>query len=263
MPHDHDDFFVGYLPVPARQRRFNRWIVRSLMVIVVATAALVAAMQRDPGDATWDPDEDITVRGLLLREPYPMLRLRVGRNRIATVPIVGEGKLSAAAVTAPHVGKLVELRCSILQRGQEPQERWMIELKSTADAVTPLSPSERSDLDKLPLPAAGPGKPVQLVGEIIDPKCYLGAMKPGDGKTHKACAILCLRGGIPPMFVTHDRGRPRYVMLTDANGAALTGAALERLLPFVGDRVRIEGVEATVADVAWLRIDDHAVTRLD
>ena len=28
-----------------------------------------------------------------------------------------------------------------------------------------------------------------------------GAMKPGDGKTHKGCAALCLRGGIPPALM--------------------------------------------------------------
>ena len=40
-----------------------------------------------------------------------------------------------------------------------------------------------------------------LRGEIVDSKCYLGAMKPGDQKTHKACATLCIRGGIPPVLV--------------------------------------------------------------
>lgn len=44
--------------------------------------------------------------------------------------------------------------------------------------------------------------PVTLDGELVDSKCYLGTMKPGDGKTHKSCAILCLRGGIPPLFVS-------------------------------------------------------------
>jgi hypothetical protein len=57
---------------------------------------------------------------------------------------------------------------------------------------------------------------VTLVGEVIDPKCHLGAMKPGGGRTHKGCAVLCLRGGVPPMFVSPGTdGRPVYHLLTD------------------------------------------------
>lgn len=44
----------------------------------------------------------------------------------------------------------------------------------------------------------------QLHGEIVDPKCFFGAMKPGEGKIHKSCAIRCLSGGIPPVLVAED-----------------------------------------------------------
>jgi len=40
----------------------------------------------------------------------------------------------------------------------------------------------------------------KLRGEIIDPKCFFGVMKPGSGKTHKSCAARCLSGGIPAVF---------------------------------------------------------------
>jgi hypothetical protein len=33
--------------------------------------------------------------------------------------------------------------------------------------------------------------PVELTGEIVDSKCFLGVMVPGSGKTHKECASLC------------------------------------------------------------------------
>ena len=52
-----------------------------------------------------------------------------------------------------------------------------------------------------------PSEPVplgrwKLTGEICDGKCYAGAMRPGRGLAHKACADLCLTGGIPPVFVS-------------------------------------------------------------
>src|SRR5690349_19376703 len=62
-------------------------------------------------------------------------------------------------------------------------------------------------------------EPVSLRGEIVDSKCFLGAMRPGNGKTHKACAMLCIAGGVPPMFVTRDSaGREEYYLLAGPDG---------------------------------------------
>jgi hypothetical protein len=36
-----------------------------------------------------------------------------------------------------------------------------------------------------------------LIGEIVDTKCFLGVMNPGEGKVPRECAALCLSGGIP------------------------------------------------------------------
>ena len=41
--------------------------------------------------------------------------------------------------------------------------------------------------------------------EIVDSKCFLGVMTPGAGRTHSACASLCLRGGIPPALLSCAR----------------------------------------------------------
>jgi hypothetical protein len=43
-----------------------------------------------------------------------------------------------------------------------------------------------------------------LVGEIVDSKCYLGIMNPGETNPHRECAALCIRGGIPPLIIAHD-----------------------------------------------------------
>ena len=51
------------------------------------------------------------------------------------------------------------------------------------------------------------GGPVTVSGEIVDSKCFLGVMVPGAGKTHKECASLCLRGGIPPAPVRAGSSR--------------------------------------------------------
>ena len=85
------------------------------------------------------------------------------------------------------------------------------------------------------------GAPITLRGEIVDSKCFLGVMVPGEGKTHKDCASLCLRGGIPPAFVVRDReGRSALLLLVSESGGSLAGhAAASRL---AGEPIEVTGV---------------------
>lgn len=249
---DADEFYVGYLPMPRRHRRFTVAVTTVLIAGVVVVAGLVAAAQRDPGKGVWD-DALQSVEGELVLTPYPALRLTLPDADRQTWLLVSEGKLGASAEVAAMAGRRVRLSGTVLQR-----DGWrMLELADGVEArvldaaVTGGEPGE-----------ATPPSPVTLTGEIIDPKCYFGAMKPGEGKTHKACAALCLRGGVPPMFIAlTDRGEKRFFVLADAEGRAFTGDALEALIPFVGDLVRVRGVTHR-GELPVLRLDPRDVQRL-
>jgi hypothetical protein len=90
-----------------------------------------------------------------------------------------------------------------------------------------------------------------LRGEIIDSKCYLGAMKPGGGKIHKACAALCLSGGVPPMFVTRDAdNRETYYLLTAPDGGPLASDTFD----YVGDAVELTGHLELHGDLHVLKV---------
>jgi hypothetical protein len=55
---------------------------------------------------------------------------------------------------------------------------------------------------------------IKINGEIIDPKCYFGVMKPGKGKPQCDCAIRCILGGITPMLVVkNEQGDANYYLL--------------------------------------------------
>ena len=96
-----------------------------------------------------------------------------------------------------------------------------------------------------------------LVGEIIDPKCYLGGMKPGAGRTHKGCAVLCLRGGVPPMFVsTGTNGAPVYHLLTDHDRRPPSPDLLDR----VGESVTISAELEKWGDLPVLKVSPAGVT---
>jgi hypothetical protein len=58
---------------------------------------------------------------------------------------------------------------------------------------------------------------IKIKGEIIDPKCYFGVMKPGEGKPHRDCAIRCILGGITPMLaVKNEQGDANYYLLASS-----------------------------------------------
>jgi hypothetical protein len=99
---------------------------------------------------------------------------------------------------------------------------------------------------------------ITLRGEIIDPKCYLGAMKPGGGKTHKACAMRCVSGGIPPMLVTRDGdGGETFYLLVLPDGCAANEAAY----PFLGDRVELQGRLEQQDDMLILKVASQDIQR--
>ena len=86
-----------------------------------------------------------------------------------------------------------------------------------------------------------------LRGEIVDSKCFLGVMKPGTGKLHRACAVRCLSGGIPPALRTADG----LVLLLRADGR-VPG---REILPFVARSVTVTGALERHGDRLVLRME--------
>jgi hypothetical protein len=77
-----------------------------------------------------------------------------------------------------------------------------------------------------------------LSGEIVDAKCYLGVMNPGEGTPHRDCAGVCIRGGIPPLLaVRSTAGNTALVTLVDAND----GPANDLAAPLAGRPVTVSG----------------------
>ena len=94
--------------------------------------------------------------------------------------------------------------------------------------------------------------PVELTGEIVDSKCFLGVMVPGSGKTHKECASLCLRGGIPPAFYVQDRaGHSSLLLLTGSAGEPIGAPVLQT----AGGAISVTGSIQQQGGWLVLRID--------
>ncbi|MEM8739491.1 MAG: hypothetical protein AAGG38_13590 [Planctomycetota bacterium] len=288
MKQDKREFYVGYLPLPAGIRRTLWGVVPALVVAVVAVGVWRAGGQADPGDGTWDLSEVTEYRGVLVVEPYPMVvvpgaeteTVAAGASDEGSEEVSGAGDVSEEVPGVfpgvfPGGMKTVllasQVKVGVRERVSEWAGRWVTvrgnlaardgrELLTLLDDASGIEAWDGGGDAPERVPPAGEAQGrFRLTGQIIDPKCYLGAMKPGEGKIHKACATLCLAGGIPPMFMTRDAADRRSLyLLTDADG----GAVFETIRPYVADPITAEGVVERRGDLAWFKIEPGTVERL-
>lgn len=244
MSEHQDGFYVGYLPMPRRHLVFL-WIMTPLVAAALGSlAGVFSAAQRDPGDGVWDTGSPVTVTGTLLAEPYPMVVDDEGRTHL----LVNVGKTAPNDRAAPLAGQRVEATGYSLQR----EGRRMLELLDGEAGLTATGGAARS------VEYRDDHRSAAVVGEILDSKCYLGAMKPGDGKGHKACATLCIEGGIPPLLLWQPiTGEKHHYLLIDAEGQS----AAAMVLDVIGEPVAVIGRLGWIGDQQTLTIRTGDVER--
>ncbi|MFK7959258.1 MAG: hypothetical protein AB8G96_01930 [Phycisphaerales bacterium] len=251
-----DAIYVGYLPLPPRHARFLRLAIPVSLWLIVAAAGLAAWGMRSAGTGTWTflatEAEPETWTGQLQAEPYPLLLVPQDDGSVRTVLIVEAGKFGAQDRLAAYDGADMTLTGWRLER----EGRSMIELlpgdeaiARTSEAANPAAAATTAAPATAPARPAIAPRPVTLSGELMDGKCHLGAMKPGDGKTHKACAILCINAGIPPLLkVTDDAGESHFVLVISADGTQCDPAIVAR----AGEPLVLSGTMFTVGDLPVL-----------
>jgi hypothetical protein len=107
---------------------------------------------------------------------------------------------------------------------------------------------------------------VTVTGEIVDSKCYLGVMNPGQGKVHRDCAARCLSGGIPPVLVANRvtntitngaaTGAGELFLLLGPDGLALGHDALRE---FIAEPITIRGKLLQRGESRLLMIEPHTL----
>jgi hypothetical protein len=230
---DQGDFFVGYLKTPLRLVRFVALVTIALLIGADALALLLYRAQERRQSGDWEMAGEVSYEGVLIGKPYPVLLVPAGGGNAAYAVLpVSDGKMGAPEALAALDGKSVRLAGYPLIR----------------DGLTVLQLAEPARALAAPqaLPAPVPMGRHTLTGEIVDSKCYLGAMIPGEGKVHQSCAALCLLGDIPALFVTREGGRLQYRLLADAAGAgmpALASTHAGQPLTLTGEVTRLPGIE--------------------
>jgi hypothetical protein len=252
-----DEFYIGWqVKAPTSIGWHVRKTVVALLVLLLALASIVALAQRTIGVAVFEWGTLKTFTGILKSEPYPHL----------LVPRPGQsGSQSAYYLVAPFKfglkpdtmadleGKEVSLKGTLIYRGNQTMIEAVPEsIKlNTAQPVAPLRNG------------SGPS-PVSLgrqtlVGEIVDSKCYLGVMNPGRLAPHRACAVRCISGGIPPiLLVRQSGGQPLYFLLVSSDGRPVN----KQVLDMVAEPIEITGEVMRQGELSILRADPATYRRL-
>jgi hypothetical protein len=133
------------------------------------------------------------------------------------------GKAGVQSRAAPLSGQLAQVSGVILERG----DLNMLQLRGGRNGL-------KAAEGAAPLPQSVSQGRWKLTGEICDGKCLAGAMRPGRGLAHKACANLCLLGGVPPVFVsTQPVLGEEFLLITGPDGTELPPEAYDRVAQFI------------------------------
>jgi hypothetical protein len=249
-----DPFYVGYLPAPIAHLRLLRVVLPVFTLVIIGCGVLAAAMTPLAGDGVWETGEIREWTGTLRMDPYPRLVVdgldgQGPGERGESLLLVEMGKFGAGRAQprelAGYAGQRMRARGYWLTR----DGRRMIELDASDDAIgpEPIDPQSANDTATGPVSravvstgAVSMGAAVVL-GEIVDFKCYLGAMRPGEGLLHRACAQLCVSGGVPPVLISREPdGSLRYDLLVGAAGEPLNTADAP-IIPVIGRPVEVRG----------------------
>lgn len=252
-------FYIGWMDkAPGALAKQLRLVAFLLVLCVIVAGLMLSLSQRKFSTATFEYGQLTEVNGIFQRYPVPSIRVQIpgGNNSVVTMPLVGYGKFGADGAIAALEGKT-----------QINFDNKQISMRGTllyADGKSLLQIDEHDNplVNIKDVPAEKKANKiedmgfVELTGEVIDPKCYFGVMKPGYGKPHLDCAARCIAGGISPVFyVRNNDGVGEYYLLLGEQGERIN----KTIKDFVGKQVRVRAKELKVDDWRLLYLDTKSV----
>lgn len=220
-----EDFYNGYLPkMPKTVAKFVRIFVVAALIGAVIFAVILVSGQKPFAKSFFEFGTVKEFSGTIQAEPIPFLLIEKeeknnGLPLFEKIPLVSEGKFGFDGESFNN--QKVKLKGTLIYR----DDLKMIEVQTNTVEKISAENVLTETIESL-------GEQT-LKGEIVDSKCYLGVMNPGQSKPHKDCAIRCLSGGIPPLFVVKDK---------DGNVSELwLVAEKSQFLDYVAEPIEING----------------------
>ena len=215
---DTGEMFVGWSKAPKVDRRFFLGTMPFALGAMGGIAYLSAGNLGDPGAGAWLTNATHKVTGLLVNEPYKMIRIEdpSAPFGMRSVLVLAQGKCTSSIDLSENNASMVTPSGALIER----KDRRALEVSPFIGDWLSSTDQEASKLLQEP-PVISLGE-TELQGMIMDSKCFFGVMRPARGKTHKACASLCIRGGIPPSFwVRTKNGEEAVLLMTTRDGGPM------------------------------------------
>src|ERR1043166_823277 len=252
----NEEFYIGWeaKAAPGIGKTVRKAVVVVLMLALLAPVVL-AVSQHMIGASVFEWGTHKTFSGILQTRPYPHLLVSRPGNadslpRFSTYYLVAPWKfgLDREAI-APLDGKSVTLKGTLIYRGNptmiEPQAGG---IRAKENASAPAAVPQAMTLGRQ-----------TLVGEIVDSKCFLGVMNPGQLTPHRACAIRCISGGVPPVFLVRQVNGPAiYLLLVSAEGTPVNQQVLDK----IAEPLEITGEVERQGELWILRADPASYRRM-
>ncbi len=246
-----DEFYIGYMPhAPGNVAVHLRKFIAAVIGLSAIAALLFVIGQNSFAFSVFEFLQPRTFEGVLSAEPYPTLLVtRPGKSgglpSFSRYYLVAEGKHGAPSEIATYNGQRVKLQGSLIFR----DDQTMLELVPNS-----ISPMAQDAFEAQPLVLGT----FTLTGEIVDSKCFLGVMNPGEMKTHQACAVRCIAGGMPPLLITRNaREEIVCLLLVAHDGRAVNQAVLKMIaqpVEITGEVWQYDNLLALRADPATYRL---------
>jgi len=252
----NDEFYIGWeaKAAPGIGKAVRKAVI-GLLLLVLLAAALLAISQRMIGSSVFEWGTVKKFYGVLKLRPYPHLLVpRPGatgtQSSFSTYYLVAPFKFGLDRERlSPLDGKTVSLQGTLIYRGNQTMVEALPDSIKATDKQFPFFPGAA---------AIALGRQT-LTGEIVDSKCFLGVMNPGQLLPHRACAIRCISGGIPPvLLVRQTNGAAIYLLLVSADGKPVN----QQVLDLVAEPVQITGDVERQGDWLILRADPTTYRRV-
>ena len=250
-----EDFYIGWeTQASPRHRKLLRAVALVLFVLGIASALALALPQKLIGSSVFEWGTVKTFSGVLKVQPYPHL-LVPRPGAVGAQPGFSQYYLVAPfkfgldrEKLASLNGKTVSLQGTLIYRGDQTM------VEALPDSIRAAEPPATGLVGPETIPL---GRQT-LIGEIVDSKCFLGVMNPGQLLPHRACAIRCISGGIPPiLLVRSTHGAALHLLLVGADGQPVN----QQVLDLVAEPVQITGDVERQGGLLILRANPKDILR--
>lgn len=252
-----EEFYISYIEGSLgnqTKKVLKKFVLLAILVLVVG-AFIFSFSQKPFNNSTFELVTATKVIGIFHENPYPMLRVQVAEKSFKNILLLGFGKQNAN----PFLEKIREETPNLNGKKVSIEGNLIYYNGKTLLQITDEEKVVLIDDSQTILPLKEVISSMTFQGEIIDPKCYFGVMKPGEGKIHRSCAVRCISGGIPPVFATTDGNNvARYFLLTDLEGNPINN----QVLSHIGKPSDITGIVEKMEDWYVLKINPKNIKEL-